>query len=145
MPNGSLLGDLPSLTTGRLRIGNIPAPPALASARQSSSEASASAAAAAHRKGHEDAPPSFFCLINGHIMKNPVRAQHCETGGHYERETLERWIATNGWQCPLTGKPLRQADGLPVDAALAEQITSYHVRRALAQSNHADEYDLYSF
>jgi hypothetical protein len=44
---------------------------------------------------HDDAPSSFFCLINGHIMKHPVRSPHVP--GHFERETLQKWVSNNGF------------------------------------------------
>jgi len=46
----------------------------------------------------------FLCAINGHVMKDPVRAH--TSGLVFERATIELWLATRGCVCPITNAHL---------------------------------------
>lgn len=81
------------------------------------------------------------------MLKAPVKAPH--GAFHYELDTLRTWMATHGHICPITGKELHDRD-LVVDAALAAQLTEFHLKKALSrqrqamQTPHCSE-DLYDF
>lgn len=45
-------------------------------------------------------PEEFLCAINGHIMKDPVRATG--SGLVFERATIQIWLQTRGQVCPIT-------------------------------------------
>jgi hypothetical protein len=46
------------------------------------------------------------------------------------------WISTRGRICPITGKELQERD-LVVDAALAAQLTEFHLKKALSRQRQA--------
>lgn len=50
----------------------------------------------------------FLCAINGHVMKDPVRAR--STGLVYERATIELWLSTRGAVCPISNAHLEKGD-----------------------------------
>lgn len=58
-------------------------------------------------------PKEFLCAINGHVMKEPVRAK--TTGLVFEAATIELWLATRGSVCPITGSTLEKSDLVPAD------------------------------
>lgn len=45
-------------------------------------------------------PEEFLCAINGHIMKDPVRASR--SGLVFEKATIQIWLQTRGQVCPIT-------------------------------------------
>lgn len=90
-------------------------------------------------------PAEFCCAINGHIMKEPVRAN----GNIYERGTIEMWLDQQGSVCPITGSSLMKAD-LVTDAALKAEIMRWHIKQSM--NNHSDDFlavedeeDIYDF
>jgi hypothetical protein len=58
-------------------------------------------------------PKEFLCAINGHVMKDPVRAK--STGLVYEYATIDLWLQTRGAVCPITNTPLERSDLEPYD------------------------------
>lgn len=55
----------------------------------------------------------FLCAINGHVMKDPVRAQ--TSGLVFERATISLWLASRGSVCPITNNHLELSDLTPDD------------------------------
>lgn len=55
----------------------------------------------------------FLCAINGHVMKEPVKAR--TTGLVFELATIELWLNTRGGVCPITNTQLQRADLVPED------------------------------
>jgi len=53
-------------------------------------------------------PKEFLCAVNGHVMKEPVRAM--TSGVCFEKATIELWLATRGSVCPISGEPLQRND-----------------------------------
>lgn len=64
-------------------------------------------------------PSEFLCAINGHVMKEPMRAT--TSGLVFERATIELWLSTRGQVCPLTNEPLLK-DQLVPDEELKNRI-----------------------
>ncbi|KAH8053207.1 hypothetical protein JL721_10717 [Aureococcus anophagefferens] len=81
-------------------------------------------------------PRRLCCAINGHLMRDPVRARGKPHAPAFERETIELWLETRGSVCPITGAPLEKID-LAADAALRNEIVRYHIARTTL----ADEQD----
>lgn len=81
-------------------------------------------------------PRRLCCAINGHLMRDPVRARGKPHAPAFERETIELWLETRGSVCPITGSPLEKID-LAADAALRNEIVRYHIARTTL----ADEQD----
>jgi hypothetical protein len=52
-----------------------------------------------------------LCSINGHVMKDPVRAR--TTGLVFEFATIDLWLQTRGAVCPITNTPLEKDDLIP--------------------------------
>jgi hypothetical protein len=55
----------------------------------------------------------FLCAINGHVMKEPVKAR--TTGLVFECATIELWLSTRGAVCPITNTQLLRTDLTPDD------------------------------
>ena len=53
-------------------------------------------------------PKEFLCAINGHVMKEPVRA--VTSGIYFEKSTIELWLSSRGAICPITNEPLHLSD-----------------------------------
>ncbi|KAF4700559.1 hypothetical protein FOZ63_012853, partial [Perkinsus olseni] len=92
--NRSLLGDLPTLQSGKQGAANI-------------------GVCTRNAKHHQDsqklvnAPAELKCALDGKIMTNPVRSPY----GHvFEKKTLEKWFNSCGEVCPITEKPLNIDD-----------------------------------
>lgn len=96
-------------------------------------------------------PVELLCAINGHIMRQPVRARHRPGGPVFERDTIEKWLDRAGSVCPISGtvrrlhlpscvkqrsqmrsQTLMKAD-LVTDKALEARITQWHIQRALSR------------
>jgi hypothetical protein len=67
------------------------------------------------------APPELCCAINGHVMKEPVRARDSKLV--FERATIRLWLATRGSVCPITHSPLFE-DDLKPDIALRSKASA---------------------
>lgn len=55
----------------------------------------------------------FLCAINGHVMKEPVKAR--TSGLVFEHSTIELWLSTRGSVCPITNTVLEKSDLVPDD------------------------------
>jgi len=87
-------------------------------------------------------PKEFLCAINGHVMKEPVRAT--TSGLVFERATIELWLSTRGSVCPITQEAL-YLDDLEPENELRSKIMRYHIQQtSLRTSTNADD-DLYDF
>uniref|UniRef100_A0A0D3FVQ9 U-box domain-containing protein n=1 Tax=Oryza barthii TaxID=65489 RepID=A0A0D3FVQ9_9ORYZ len=85
---------------------------------EESSPAAAAAAAPA-----VEVPSYFVCPISLEIMRDPVTLS---TGITYDRESIERWVFTDGHgECPVTKQRLAPADG--------REPTPNHTLRRLIQ------------
>jgi hypothetical protein len=51
---------------------------------------------------HKPLPESYYCVITGELMSDPVISKE---GFTYEREAIENWLRVNG-ESPMTRKPL---------------------------------------
>lgn len=67
----------------------------------------------------------FLCAINGHVMKEPVRAK--TTGLVFEAATIELWLATRGSICPITGSTLDKKDLVPADDLRNKLVNSPNI------------------
>eukprot|EP00928_Gymnodinium_smaydae_P087093 TRINITY_DN71429_c0_g1_i1.p1 TRINITY_DN71429_c0_g1~~TRINITY_DN71429_c0_g1_i1.p1 ORF type:complete len:721 (+),score=196.43 TRINITY_DN71429_c0_g1_i1:104-2266(+) len=68
-----------------------------------------------------DCPPDMCCAIDGKVMTNPLRSP---MGHHFEKKTLEKWVANCGSVCPITGNTLRLADCAP-DPEMKKRIVQF--------------------
>jgi len=71
------------------------------------------------------APLELCCAINGHVMKEPVRAR--DSNLVFERATIRLWLSTRGSVCPITHSPLTENDLAP-DVALRSKVITTEVR-----------------
>eukprot|EP00128_Syssomonas_multiformis_P013626 Colp12_sorted_trinity150504_noHs@4650 len=147
-----LLGDLPSLSGDRGK--NASAAVALSLALHSNEQnphaahtkfmqnnTGADSKSDGPGKAADNIPKEFLCAINGHVMKEPVKAP---SGLVFESTTIELWLSTRGAVCPITHSHLERSDLVPEDD-LRNRIKRYHIQQtALRRSNVADD-DLYDF
>jgi hypothetical protein len=68
-----------------------------------------------------DCPDYMCCAVDGKVMVNPLRSPY---GHHFEKKTLDRWMANCGSVCPITGKPLRLEECVP-DAEMKKNIVQF--------------------
>jgi len=90
-------------------------------------------------------PKEFLCAINGHVMKEPMRAR--TTGLCFEAATIELWLNTRGAVCPITNTHLDRSDLEPAED-LRNRIKRYHIQQMTMHrtaSGVANEDDLYDF
>jgi hypothetical protein len=150
-----LLGELPSLltATGQSRMAEIQHLMRLELPLDHSKQKSLAsklitpkASSSNNRDGFADAssssiPKDFLCAINGHVMKMPMKGPYQI---HYERETIELWLATRGSICPITHQPLTRAD-LQLDEELQNRIKRYQIQQTAMRTARAGDDDLYDF
>ena len=88
-------------------------------------------------------PKEFLCSINGHVMKDPVRAN---SGEVFEKDTIKIWSQSNGCVNPISFEPLYLEDLHP-DDELRTRIKRYHIEKTRHGnvSNKNGEVDLYDF
>lgn len=55
---------------------------------------------AATNSSDSSIPDEFLCSINGHIMRDPVRATRSNLV--FEKATIQIWLQTRGQVCPIT-------------------------------------------
>lgn len=142
--NYRLLGDLPTLggkpasdkkVSLSLEVRARKDNESKSDTRVSSSAASVASAGAI--------PNEFLCAINGHVMKEPMRAT--TSGLVFERATIELWLSTRGQVCPLTNEPLLKEQLAP-DDELKNRIMRYHIQQtAMRVAGTNDDSDLYDF
>lgn len=87
-------------------------------------------------------PSEFICAINGHVMKEPVRAK--TSGLTFERATIELWLSTRGSICPISNSPLTK-DDLEGAEDLRNRIKRYHIQQTSLRTTSMPEDDLYDF
>merc|ERR1711871_527656 len=87
-------------------------------------------------------PREFLCAINGHVMKEPVRAMTSNIC--FEKATIEVWLATRGSICPITHETLERSD-LREDDDLRSRIMRYHIQQTTFKQQSNPEDDLYDF
>ncbi|KAF4750196.1 hypothetical protein FOZ62_024594 [Perkinsus olseni] len=99
--NRSLLGDLPTLQSGKQGLPSNP-----------DKSAQAKQALRIRRTSQKlvNAPAELKCALDGKIMTNPVRSPY---GHAFEKKTLEKWFDSCGEICPITEKPLNIDDCKP--------------------------------
>jgi hypothetical protein len=68
-----------------------------------------------------DCPDYMCCAVDGKVMVNPLRSPY---GHHFEKKTLDRWMANCGSVCPITGKPLRLEECV-ADAEMKKSIVQF--------------------
>lgn len=138
--NYRLLGDLPTLGSGKTaqdKKVNINLELRTRKDNESKSDTPLPAAA------NGAIPCEFLCAINGHVMKEPMRAT--TSGLVFERATIELWLATRGQVCPLTNEALLKEQLVP-DDDLKNKIMRYHIQQtAMRVSSGNDQDDLYDF
>jgi len=159
-PQRSLLGDLPTLANNKVGEGDIrnfvdlklELPQQRANAGKGGKKggnsgflqgAGGGLLSPSGKKVSKGAKSEFACEINGHLMKDPVRAPN----GHvFEKATILLWLETRGSVCPLTGDALCAEDLVP-DKELRSKIMRHHISHAFKQDNGASELgdDLYDF
>eukprot|EP01062_Namystynia_karyoxenos_P069079 TRINITY_DN6441_c0_g1_i1.p1 TRINITY_DN6441_c0_g1~~TRINITY_DN6441_c0_g1_i1.p1 ORF type:complete len:700 (+),score=233.92 TRINITY_DN6441_c0_g1_i1:35-2134(+) len=89
-------------------------------------------------------PAGFQCALNGHLLKQPMRAPN---GNVYEKTTIESWLKHTGSFDPLTGEPLT-ADQLTADEQLVQSIVDWQIKQTLAANTDTEgpeESALYAF
>ncbi|KAF4718189.1 hypothetical protein FOZ63_008942, partial [Perkinsus olseni] len=92
--NRSLLGDLPTLESGKQGLPSNP---------DKSSQVKQALRIRRTSQKLVNAPAELKCALDGKIMTNPVRSPY----GHvFEKKTLEKWFDSCGEVCPITEKPL---------------------------------------
>eukprot|EP00598_Pedospumella_elongata_P004268 CAMPEP_0184977100 /NCGR_PEP_ID=MMETSP1098-20130426/7851_1 /TAXON_ID=89044 /ORGANISM="Spumella elongata, Strain CCAP 955/1" /LENGTH=765 /DNA_ID=CAMNT_0027500049 /DNA_START=110 /DNA_END=2407 /DNA_ORIENTATION=- len=147
-----LLGDLPSLAGDRgknataavalsLALHSNEQNPHAAHAKFMQNNAGADSKSEGPGKAADNIPKEFLCAINGHVMKEPVKAP---SGLVFEQATIELWLNTRGAVCPITNTHLERGDLQPEDD-LRNRIKRYHIQQtAMRRTNVADD-DLYDF
>jgi hypothetical protein len=91
----------------------------------------------------------FNCAINGHVMKEPVRAPN---GLVFEKATIEDWITRMGSVCPITGDVFGVSD-LVLDKDIQNAIMAMQINKQMragmadpfACDNDDDDDDMYDF
>jgi len=68
-----------------------------------------------------DCPEDMRCKIDGKVMINPVLSPY---GHHFEKKTLDKWLANCGSVCPITKKALR-SDECFEDAEMKKRIVKF--------------------
>ena len=87
-------------------------------------------------------PKRLCCAINGHLMRDPVKAKGRSAVDTitFERETIELWLETRGSVCPITGKALVKGDLIP-DVKLRNDIVRYQIQKTMAAEGPMDPFD----
>jgi len=139
-----LLGDLPSF--GKVSKADIKVAINLELPAEGSSKMSSFSTGVKERafSSHDTSgiPKEFLCAINGHVMKEPVKAT--TSGVTFEKATIEVWLATRGSICPITNEPLDQSD-LKEDDELRSRIMRYQIQQTTFKQTSNPEDDLYDF
>jgi hypothetical protein len=150
-----LLGDLPTLGGGGKDALTLPPKrKKKKKSRRSKNEANLASPMAPESPGGAHAPlpgnvpTDYVCAINGHVMKEPVRAS---SGKVYEKTTLELWVNRNGSVCPITGEPL--TGEIEIDKELQTAIMRWHITQAMDANKDPfgsggggmDDDDMYAF
>lgn len=136
--NYRLLGDLPSLG-GKPADKKVSVNLELRARKEAETKSDANIPIASAGS----IPGEFLCAINGHVMKEPMRAT--TSGLVFERATIELWLATRGQVCPLTHEPLLK-EQLVQDDELKNKIMRYHIQQtAMRVTSANDDDDLYDF
>ncbi|KAF8389691.1 hypothetical protein HHK36_024210 [Tetracentron sinense] len=71
-------------------------------------------------------PSHFRCPISLELMKDPVTLS---TGITYDRESIEKWIETGNYTCPVTNQVLRNFDQIP-NHAIRKMIQDWSVKNS---------------
>lgn len=151
-----LLGDLPSFATANKRDikvainlelpteGTSVMPQMMSQGKESNKKEEKSQAGNYCSSGvnKDGIPKEFLCAINGHVMKEPVRAITSDIC--FEKATIEVWLTTRGSICPITNETLERSD-LREDDALRNRIMRYHIQQTTFKHQSNPEDDLYDF
>lgn len=119
--SGPILGDLPSLSGGKVSPGKISTsalnmaidqPDRLSPSHRAGPPGGGSVSRKADEKKKKkkdrvqdrppaDMPQEFLCQLTGRPMSEPVKTVY---GNTYDKATILNWLNSQGKICPLTGK-----------------------------------------
>lgn len=106
------------LHTGPSLLGDLPT---LASAQGSEPKKKEKSKIRIESRSVVDCPEDMRCAVDGKVMVNPLLSPY---GHHFEKKTLERWMANCGSVCPITSKPLRLDECTP-DSDMKKRIVKF--------------------
>ncbi|CAM9328183.1 unnamed protein product [Chrysoparadoxa australica] len=91
---GGLLGDLPSLKSGKAGVSNKEA---------KSGSLGLGSHLHSRNRAEKDVPQEIVCQLSKRVMKHPVKSPY---GHRYERALIKEWLEKQGSIDPMTGQPL---------------------------------------
>lgn len=145
-PAKSLLGELPSLAPPKVKAAEVKVALALELPGESTKPVPrmmvGGKALTSTSSYDPSIPKEFLCAINGHVMKEPVRA--VTSGLVFERSTIELWLNTRGSVCPITCQALTLEQLEPAND-LRSRIMRFHIQQTTMRVTPNKEDDLYDF